>query len=197
MNIERIQQGKALVRDKYIVGIEPRDKSHKAVIISPAGLPVSKPFGFSVNREGFLNFEKTVLSRIPKEYHSEIIIGLEISCNLWQTFSDYIQQKNKKADSNNSADNKTRSKFTLVNVSPMTTYLARGKRHSNFNKSDNRDAMLIAESVQQSNFIMPIYHEPIYQQIHLLSVYFSKLIDNRIKPAYACADLLDWCFQNF
>ena len=24
---------------------------------------------------------------------------------------------------------------------------------------------------------MPIYHEPIYQQIHLLSVYFSKLIE--------------------
>jgi hypothetical protein len=34
MNIERIQEGKALVRDKYIVGIDPGDKTHKAVIIS-------------------------------------------------------------------------------------------------------------------------------------------------------------------
>ena len=164
MSMNKVFSNKSLINGKYVVGIDPGDTAHKAIIISAEGFPISKPFGFSVDFKGFQKFENKILNEIPKEEHKNIVIGIESSCNLWQTFIDYFKDK-----------------YEIVKVSPLTTYLSRGKMSNNFSKTDNKDSYLVAAATQQGNFTICYKHEPIYQELHNLNIYFNKISNNKIQ----------------
>ena len=108
MNFKRVTANKKMVSGKYVIGIDPGDTSHKAIIISPEGIPISKPFGFTVTKKGFAKFEQMIKKSLPKKERANVVIGMESSCNLWQTFTEYFE-----------------GKYKIVTTSPLTTYFTR------------------------------------------------------------------------
>jgi hypothetical protein len=42
----KLQQRRALVEGRFIVGIDPAKQRHEAVIVDPAGIPVGRSFWF-------------------------------------------------------------------------------------------------------------------------------------------------------
>jgi transposase len=162
MNFKRIIANKNYVKEKYIIGIDPGNTSHKAVVLTSSGLPVGKAFGFNTTKPDYEKFEKKLVDLMPEINYKEMIIGIESSCNLWQTFTEYFKEK-----------------YSIVKVSPLTTYLSRGKMNNNFSKTDSKDAFLIAEATQQGKFTMLYNTEPVYQEMHELNIYFNKISNNR------------------
>jgi hypothetical protein len=50
--VRKLQQRRALVEGRFIVGIDPAKQRHDAVIVDPAGIPVGRSFSFKQSFTG-------------------------------------------------------------------------------------------------------------------------------------------------
>jgi hypothetical protein len=50
--VRKLQQRRALVEGRFIVGIDPAKERHDAVIVDPGGIPVGRSFSFKQSFTG-------------------------------------------------------------------------------------------------------------------------------------------------
>ena len=168
---------------KFVIGIDPGDTEHKAVLVSPDSFPLCKPFSIKVNAEGFETFSKRLVQmRLEHKINQEdLILAIESSCNLWQTFEFYFKEKG----------------YKIVKVSPMTTYLSRGLKNSNLSKSDNKDCLLVAESVLNGKFTECYEIGKIYERLITLNIALNKLQDTCTQAKLRVRGILHKIFPEF
>ena len=154
------QAKRSSVTDKTIIGIDPGKSRHQAVIIDANGIPKGKTFSFSVNYKGY--HEKLwneINKQIPDHSTSNLLFAVEVSCNLWQTISNYLRKEG----------------YEVVLVSPMCTKQSRVMLNNDFSKTDPKDALLIALNTQRGYYNeMRIYPQD-SNNMHALSIAYNKL----------------------
>ncbi len=168
---------------KFVVGIDPGDTEHKAILVSPARVALCKPFSIKVTADGFEAFSRR-LEQIRLEHNiiqDDLILAIESSCNLWQTFEFYFKKKG----------------YNIVKVSPFTTYLSRGLQNSNLSKSDNKDCLLVAESVLNGKFTECYNIGRIYEKLITLNIALNKLQDTCVQAKLRVRGMLHKIFPEF
>lgn len=122
---------------KYIIGIDPCSTRMDCVILDRNGLQVGKAFKCKFSWDGFSKeFEERFIKQIPGASLEEVVIGIEHSLNFWQHIVFFMQNKG----------------VSIVKVNPMGVKYARKMDGLDLNKTDVRDAKLVAENVLHGNF---------------------------------------------
>ena len=134
MNQARLQHKKQITAGKFVVGIDPAKRHHQATIINPNDIHVGKSFSFPASSDGYTlalwkNIEKC-LSPCNKD---TVLFAVETSCNLWQTIAFYLHSLG----------------YTVLMVSPLSTYHERPIMNHVFSRTDPKDAFHIAAIAQR------------------------------------------------
>ena len=148
------------VADKTIIGIDPGKSRHQSVIIDATGIPIGRTFSFSVNHKGY--HEKLwneINKQLPDYSSSNLLFAVEVSCNLWQTISNYLRLEG----------------YEVVLVSSMCTKQSRVMLNNDFSKTDPKDALLIALNTQRGYYIEMRNYSKISNNMHILSIAYNKL----------------------
>lgn len=152
------------IEGKYIIGIDPGDYNHRAVVLNTFGQVIGKPFSFAVNYDGFnvkfLNYAKSI---IPEFSFDKVVVAIESSINFYQTFTAFALNKG----------------MQVVHVSPLKTYLARGYYDNDFSKSDSKDAMLVAETAFNGKYVKAEIYSDEFNSLHALSIQYDKLLKDK------------------
>ena len=152
------QNKKNQIVNKTIVGIDPGKKSHQAVIIDPSGIPIGKPFSFSESYKGYhTKLWKEIQQRGVDEHN--LVFSIEVSCNLWQKLSYYLES----------------AKHTVVHVNPLCTKQSRSMLNNDFSKTDNKDALLIGLNAQRGYYNKRRIFPDKGNVMHSLSIAYDKL----------------------
>ena len=124
MSYQALQMKRRFVAEKVIVGVDPAKAKHQAAAIDAQGVQMGDSFSFKHSYEGFSITLWQKLNELgaladPKT----LVFAIESSCNLWQSLSAYLQQRG----------------FTVLLVSPLTTYHSRSFLNHDFSKTDPKD----------------------------------------------------------
>lgn len=165
--MRKLQQRRALVEGRWIIGIDPAKARHDAVVIDPYGLPVGRSFSFAHNLNGFnAHLWKRLEDRVPhfagagrRALAERVVFAIETSCNLWVNLADWLFEQG----------------FCVVLVSPLSTHHARPARAGDFSHTDERDAYLIADLARQGTFYHYRRRAPELEAMHRLSITYCKL----------------------
>ena len=124
--------GRRLV-GKTVVGIDPASEKHQAAVLDREGIQ-SVLFAFPVSYEGYETKLWAELTKVLGSYNPEdLIFAIQTSCALWKGFADYVTDKG----------------YTVVLVSPLSTYYFRPLVNQVFSKTDPKDALLIAMNARE------------------------------------------------
>jgi len=152
------QNKKNQIVSKTIVGIDPGKKSHQAVIINPLGIPIGKPISFSESYKGYhVKLWKEIQQRKVDKHN--LIFAIEVSCNLWQKLTYYLETEG----------------YEVVHINPLCTKQSRSMLNNDFSKTDNKDALLIALNAQQGYYNERKTFPDKGNVMHSLSIAYDKL----------------------
>ena len=166
--LHKLQQRRAFVQGRFIVGIDPAKHRHQAQILSPDGLPHGSSFSFSASFDGFQHrLWKHLTARLPEplaqrprhELAEHLVFAVEASCNLWPPLAGYLHQHHHR----------------VVLVSPLATCHARPSKSGDFSRTDPKDAFLIADLARQGTFHFMADYRPEEQAMHRLAITYDKL----------------------
>ncbi len=159
----QLQKKRRLIDGKFIVGIDPAKAKHQAAIIDPAGDQVGKSFSFDVTSQGYTTvLWQKLLQIVPNCNPQTTDFAIETSCNLWITLASYLHHEG----------------YSILLVSPLTTYHARPIVNHDFSRTDPKDAFLVASSARQGYFDLYESFPPQSNALHRLSITYSKLRKN-------------------
>lgn len=111
MSYATLATKRQLIEGKIIVGIDPAKKKHQVKILAPNGAQIGKTFSFPHSYHGFHEILWNRLKKNLGDDHdpSMIVSTVETSCDLWQNITSHLHENG----------------FTVLLVSPLTTYHAR------------------------------------------------------------------------
>jgi transposase len=140
MKFQALQSKREAIAGKVIVGIDPAKNKHQVAILDPQGVQLSNSFGFDVSCEGYTDhLWKKVTKILPTCNPHSVIFAVETSCNLWQTIAFYLHQQG----------------YSVLLVSPLTTYHTRPMISHEFSRTDPKDALLVASNAQHGSVFSP------------------------------------------
>lgn len=164
MQFNKTFNQKNAIGGKFVIGIDPGEYYHRAVILDPSGKVIGKPISFSVSFDGFHSkFLDSIKNLIPDFSPDKVVVAIESSINFYQTFTAFAISRG----------------IQVLHVSPLKTYLARGYHDNDFSKSDSKDAMLVAETAFNGKYVKAELYSDVFNSIHLLSIQYDKLLKNR------------------
>ena len=160
MNIKQYQAKKNYINGKTIVGIDPDKGKHQAIIIDEIGNPIGTPFTFKHSFFGFhITLWKKLKARLQDINPENVVFAVEISINYWQKLCHYLHKKG----------------FTVLMVSPLATKHERPKMSGSFTKTDQKDALAVANNAHQGYFNFYKEVEPFVQAMNRLSITYDKI----------------------
>jgi transposase len=160
MNTKQYQAKKNFINGKTIVGIDPDKGKHQAIVIDEIGNPVGSPFTFKHSFFGFhITLWKKLKARLQDINPENVVFAVEISINYWQKLCHYLHKKG----------------FTVLMVSPLATKHERPKMSGSFTKTDQKDALAVANNARQGYFNFYKEVEPFVQAMHQLSITYDKI----------------------
>jgi transposase len=161
MNQERLQRNKQIVDSKIIIGIDPAKAKHQAAMINVDGVQIEKSFSFSVSAEGFhRELWKNIAKSLPQCNPQSVVFAVETSCNLWQTVAFYLHCV---------------MGYTVVLISPLSTYHERPILNLDFSRTDPKDAFLVASLARKGAFTLYEHFSAHSNALHHLGITYDKL----------------------
>jgi transposase len=161
MNQERLQQNRQLVDGKIIIGIDPAKSRHQASVIGPDGVQIGPSFSFAVNAEGFRrSLWRNIAKSLAECNTRQVVFAVETSCNLWQVLAFYLHVE---------------MGYTVVLVSPLSTYHERPTLNLDFSRTDPKDAFLVASLARKGAFTVYEQFPSHSNALHDLSITYDKL----------------------
>jgi transposase len=149
---------------KAVVGIDPASEKHQAAVLDREGIQIGRSFAFPVSYEGYETKLWAELTKVLGNYGPEdLVFAIETSCALWKGFADYVTDKG----------------YTVLLVSPLSTYYSRPLMNQDFSKTDPKDALLIATNARNGSYSEYRSYAPAVARMHRLSIAYEKLTKDR------------------
>jgi len=160
MNYKAFEQKKQFIIGKNVVGIDPAKSKHQLALVNPDGISLHGSFTVSADHNGFTEtLWKKLKKRLDNINKENIVFAIETSCNLWNVFAHYLHSNG----------------WTVLLVSPLTTYQARPKMNHDYSKTDPKDALIIANETRAGHFDFYRQYSPEINAMHDLSISYDKL----------------------
>lgn len=134
-----------------VVGVDAGKFRHALVIRSRGGED-SKPFTFTVTREGFDAAAQQIHRAVPGAKPQSILVGIEFAGVYGFTLAYYLNQQG----------------FQIVSVLPAHTKRWKEVMHHQALKTDQKDAETITDLVSQGQFVTFPFLEPAYAELRYL-----------------------------
>jgi transposase len=165
--VRKLQQRRALVEGRFIVGIDPAKERHDAVIVDPGGIPVGRSFSFKQSFTGLshdlwqrISLQVPELAGLPRsELQERLIFAIENSCNLWINLADWLSAQG----------------CQVVLVNPLATHHERPSRNGDFTHSDERDAFLVGDLAREGKYQPYECRAADFEAMQRLSIAYGKL----------------------
>ncbi len=182
MKFQALQSKREAIAGKVIVGIDPAKKKHQVAILDPQGVQLSHSFAFDVSYEGYSDhLWKKVTKILPTCNPQSVIFAVETSCNLWQTIAFTLHQQG----------------YTVLLVSPLTTYHTRPMISHEFSRTDPKDALLVASNAQHGYYDRYVQFSPHCNAMHRLSITYTKLRNGLAQNRARLRALVEQIFPEF
>ncbi len=161
MRQDRVIESKQQLQGKrFILGVDPSGARMDCVVLDREGLPRGRPFSFQATAAGFTRqFPDKLQHALGQDTRPpEVLVAVECSMNLWRTFAAHCEKEG----------------YTVVLVSPLSTYHSRPLRDGDFTKTDAKDAFLVAENALNGRFMPWRRRTGLYAQLQGLGLYYWK-----------------------
>jgi len=143
-------------RQGVFIGIDVAKRKHFAQFIDKEGSNLDKGLSFSNNREGFRELERR-FSAFPNLDHN-ILFGFEPCGDYWKPLAYYLKEKG----------------YPVVLVNPYHLKRTKEVIDNSQNKTDPKDAYLIANLCKQGKYSSPILPEGVYAELREASFLLSE-----------------------
>lgn len=182
MKYQALQSKREAITGKIIVGIDPAKHKHQAAILDPYGVQLGHSFAFDVSSEGYTeSLSKKVTNILPTCNPESVLFAVETSCNLWRTIAFYLREQG----------------YTVLLVSPLTTYHTRPMISHDFSRTDPKDALLVASNAQHGYYDRYVQFSPHCNAMHQLSITYTKLRNELAQNRSRLRALVEQVFPEF
>jgi transposase len=178
----RSLERKRWVSGKVIVGIDPAKEKHQAVVLDEERMQKGNPFTFQTTYEGYNKTLWEKLDNILGGYGPEdMVFAVETACDLWKTIVDYLSEKG----------------YTVLLVSPLTTYHSRPLMNNDYSKTDPKDALIVATNAHNGNYTEYKKFSAHINNLHRLSITYNKLQKDRQAVILRMMSFMDEVFPEY
>ena len=183
-NNKKLIEKRQYVQGKIIVGIDPARDKHQVRILDQQGIPVGKTFSFRNDYNGFhVGLWRKLDQYLGKgvDYKTEVVFSVETACDLWQPLVHYLHTDG----------------YSVVRVSPLSTYHSRVQIGNDFSKTDPKDALIIASSAANGFFVMHNEDDSVIRSMRTLSITSDKLRKDLVKNKNRIVSFIKRYFPEF
>jgi len=167
---------------KRVAGIDPASRKHQVVIVDEEGIQVGKSFSFPMSYKGFTETLWKGLTHILGSYTpDDLVFAVETSGAIWKGLADYLTDQG----------------YTVLLVSPLTTFHTRPVMNQDYSKTDPKDALLIATNARGGSYTE---HRRFKSEINCarrLSITYEKLIKDRQRAIMRLQALMQEIFPEY
>jgi transposase len=136
MNYAKLNEKKAFVNGKMVIGIDIAKHKHFAALMLPNGRTPCKPFPFMNTGDSFKNLIATI-KRVQKEHGiKEIVVAMEPTGHYWEPLAHYLDKEG----------------IEMVFVSPFVVKRTREVMELSRSKNDQKDSYHIAQLASEGKF---------------------------------------------
>ena len=115
------------------------------------------------------------------DYKTEVVFSVETACDLWQPLVHYFYTNG----------------YSVVRVSPLSTYHSRVQIGNDFSKTDPKDALIIASSAANGFFVMHNEDDSVIRSMRTLSITSDKLRKDLVKNKNRIVSFIKRYFPEF
>jgi len=179
---EKCQEKKKEVSGKKVIGIDPAKEKHQVTVLDEEGMQMGNSFSIEVSYKGFRDdLWKKLGKTLGSFSKDEVVFAVESSCNLWKVLTEYL----------------SREGYTVLLVSPLTTYQSRPMMNNDYSKTDPKDALLIANNAGKGYYSTYRIYGPEVNMLHSLCITYDKLTKDRNKTLLRLRALLEEIFPEY
>lgn len=168
MNNTQENKFKAIEETNIIVGIDIAKNTHWAVIISPNGRILMKPFSFNNTLKGFKSLVENVEKVLMMINGRKAIIGIEPTGHYWKALAKYLKKE---------------KNIKVVTVNPYHVKKSKELDDNSQMKNDKKDCLTIARIVRDARYFEPYIPEGIWEELRIATVIREEIVkrENAIK----------------
>ncbi|MCL2859915.1 MAG: IS110 family transposase [Oscillospiraceae bacterium] len=182
MNKSQDAKFHAIETTDAIVGIDIAKNTHWAVIISPLGKVITKPFSFNNNKKGFKSLVENVkTSLIPMRFNN-VIIGMEPTGHYWKCLARYLKEI---------------EWIKVVTVNPKHVKDSKELDDNCQTKSDRKDCITIARIVKDARYFEPYLPEGIWAELRNMSNTRQEIVRKSISVKCRIIATIDEYFPEY
>lgn len=156
-----VEKRAAIKPDTVIVGVDVAKFRHVACAIVPGGA-ISRPFGFSNSRKGFVALSDEIKTWKPTPT-STVLVGLESTGAYWINLARWLAEHG----------------CRVVQVSGLYVHRAKELLDNSRGTSDGKDALLIADLVAQGKYLGFVRLEGVLADLRQLVGLRQRLVQER------------------
>ena len=131
------QQSGSVEGPALAVGVDIAKEKHVAVVFQPGG-GASRPFSFTADREGFESFAAYLENQLAASGLQRMKVGMEATGHYWFTLAHFLGERS----------------VPIVLVNPLHTKRMKEIHDNSPDKSDPKDAAIVAELVASGKSLM-------------------------------------------
>jgi transposase len=160
----KFMERKKKLSGKKVVGIDPAGEKHQVALLDKDGMQIGRSFTFPVSYQGYTEkLWKELTRRLGLYDTGSLVFAVETSCALWKGIADYLTDRG----------------YTVLLVSPLTTYYSRSLINQDFSKTDPKDALVVATNARNGSYSEYRRFDPGVNALHRLSITYEKLAKDR------------------
>lgn len=163
-----------------VVGVDSGKFVH-GLVVRPQGAPDSKPLIFDVNREGFERAVAYIHEQTGGAQPSEVLVGIEFGGLCGYTFAHHLYELG----------------FRIVTVRPRDTKRYQDTVHRRRNKTDGKDAKVIADLTWQGKFMNFPFAHPRYAAMRSATSLIDRITKQRTAAVNRLRAMLHVSFPEF
>jgi transposase len=167
---------------KRVAGIDPASKKHQVAIVDEEGIQIGRSFSFPINYKGYTETLWKGLTHILGTYNPDnLVFAIETSGAIWKGITDYLTDQG----------------YTVLLVSPLTTFHTRPVMNQDYSKTDPKDALLIATNARNGSYAEYRRFNPEINCARRLSITYAKLVKDRQKAIARLKALMQEVFPEY
>lgn len=179
---KKYQEKKMKITGKKVAGIDPASEKHEVTVVDENGIQVGGSFSISVSHKGFNEELWERLGKVVSDYSPDnLVFAVESSCNFWKVIAEYLSGKG----------------YTVLLVSPLTTFKTRSTINNDFSKTDPKDALVIAENAHGGKYSEYRRYPAEQNTLHSLCIAHDKLTKDRNRIVLRLRAMMEEIFPEY
>jgi len=178
----KYQDNKRMILGMRVVGFDPAKDTHQVAVVDEEGIQIGNSVSIPVSFRGYNEELWKKLGRMLGTFTPEdVVFAVETSCNLWKTLVVYLSKKG----------------YTVLLVSPLTTYQTRPIMNNDYSKTDPKDALLVADNAKKGHYNQYRTYSPEVNKLHSLCIAYDKLVKDRSRNTARLRALIEEVFPEY